>query len=57
MRMLHYKTLITFKKLLLLSSKKKMWCEKDLAAKRKLRYYKEGLQPHPRRSEVSLYFN
>ena len=25
--------------------KEKMWCEKDLAAKRKLRYYKEVIKP------------
>ena len=25
--------------------KEKMWCEKDLAAKRKLRYYKEVINP------------
>ena len=25
--------------------KKKLWCEKDLEAKRKLRYYKEVINP------------
>ena len=35
--------------------KEKLWCEKDLEAIRKLRYYK-GHQPYSRRSKVSLCF-
>ena len=37
--------------------KEKMWCEKDLEAKIKLRYYKECHQPYSRRSKVFLCFN
>ena len=43
--MLDCKTSITFKKIVTSKFKEKMWCEKDLAAKRKLRYYKEVINP------------
>ena len=33
------------KKIVTSKFKEKMWCEKDLAAKRKLRYYKEVINP------------
>ena len=33
------KNIVTFK------FKEKLWCEKDLEAKRKLRYYKEVINP------------
>ena len=45
--MLHCKILITLKILLLLKFKEKIWCEKDLEDKRKLRYYKEVINPTP----------
>ena len=34
-----------------------MWCEKDLEAKRKLRYYKEVINPTLEDQKVSLCFN
>ena len=43
--MLHYKILITLKYIVTSKFKMKMWCEKDLEAKRKLRYYKEVINP------------
>ena len=33
--------------------KKKLWCEKDLEAKRKLRYYKEVINPTQRKKLIS----
>ena len=36
--------------------KEKMWCEKNVKAKRKLRYYKE-VKLYSRKSKISLCFN
>ena len=39
------KNINNIKKIVTSKFKEKMWCEKDLAAKRKLRYYKEVINP------------
>ena len=35
--------------------KDKLWCEKDLEAKRKLRYYKEVINPTLEDQNISLF--
>ena len=44
MRMLHC-NINNIKNIVTSKFKEKMWCEKDLATKRKLRYYKEVINP------------